>query len=79
MANKFQERKPIKIPIIKKINLGDLIKAKIVDIENEDGYVELSLKEAKQALIWAEADKAIKAKTVMDLEIKDANKKNDKR
>src|SRR3989339_1627911 len=36
--------------IIKKINIGDIIKAKIVDVENEDGYVELSLKEAKQAL-----------------------------
>ncbi len=60
--------------IIKKINVGDVIKAKIVDIENEDGYVELSLKEAKQALIWSEAEKAIKSKTIMDLEVKDANK-----
>lgn len=60
--------------IIKKISLGDSIKAKIVDVENEDGYVELSLKEAKQALIWSEAEKAIKSKTVMELEIKEANK-----
>jgi len=60
--------------IIKKISLGDIIKAKVVEIENEDGYVELSLKEAKQALIWNEAEKAIKEKTVMNLEIKDANK-----
>jgi small subunit ribosomal protein S1 len=60
--------------IIKKINLGDLIKAKVVETENEDGYVELSLKEAKQALTWSEAEKAIKAKTVLNLEIKDANK-----
>ncbi|MFA7285494.1 MAG: S1 RNA-binding domain-containing protein [Candidatus Paceibacterota bacterium] len=60
--------------IIKKINLGDLIKAKIVEVENEEGYTELSLKEAKQALTWNEAEKAIKNKTVMDLEIKDANK-----
>lgn len=60
--------------IIKKINLGDNIKAKVVEVENEDGYTELSLKEAKQALIWSEAEKAIKSKTVMDLEIKDANK-----
>lgn len=60
--------------IIKKIALGDIIKAKVVDSENEDGYIELSLKEAKQALTWSEAEKAIKAKTVMDLEIKDANK-----
>ncbi len=60
--------------IIKKINLGDNIKAKVVEVENEDGYTELSLKEAKQALIWSEAEKAIKSKTVMELEIKDANK-----
>src|SRR3989344_185069 len=60
--------------IIKKITLGDIIKAKVVEVENEDGYTELSLKEAKQALTWSEAEKAIKAKTVMNLEIKDANK-----
>ncbi len=60
--------------IIKKINLGDSIKAKIVEVENENGYIELSLKEAKQALTWSEADKAIKAKSVLDLEVKDANK-----
>ena len=60
--------------VIKKINLGDIIKAKVVEKENDDGYIELSLKEAKQALTWSEAEKAIKAKTIMDLEIKDANK-----
>jgi len=60
--------------IIKKISSGDIIKAKIVDTENEDGYIELSLKEAKQALTWNEAEKAIKEKTVLSLEIKDANK-----
>ncbi len=60
--------------IIKKIRVGDIIKAKVVDVENEDGYVELSLKEAKQAVTWNEAEKAIKMKTVMNLEVKDANK-----
>ncbi len=60
--------------IIKKISLGDTIKAKVVEAENEDGYIELSLKEAKQALIWSDAEKAIKGKVVMDLEVKDANK-----
>lgn len=60
--------------VIKQLNVGDVIKAKVVDTENEDGYVELSLKEAKQALIWSEAEKAIKAKTVVTLEVKDANK-----
>src|SRR3989338_7618865 len=60
--------------VINKISLGDIIKAKIVDAENEDGYIELSLKEAKQALAWSEAEKAIRAKTVVSLEVKDANK-----
>ncbi|MDQ5931154.1 MAG: hypothetical protein QG674_320 [Patescibacteria group bacterium] len=60
--------------LIKKTNVGDIIKAKVVDVENDDGYVELSLKEAKQALIWSEAEFAIKDKTVFDLLIKDANK-----
>ncbi len=50
------------------------MKAKIVDLENEDGYIELSLKEAKQALIWSEAEKAIRSKLIVELPVKDANK-----
>lgn len=60
--------------VINKINLGDIIKAKIVEVENENGYTELSLKEAKQALAWSEAEKAIKGKVILSLEVKDANK-----
>lgn len=60
--------------IIKKINIGDTVKAKVVDAENENGYIELSLKEAKQALLWGEADKAIKNKTLFEIPVKEANK-----
>lgn len=60
--------------IIRKINVGDSVKTKIVDVSNENGYIELSLKEARQALIWSEAEKAIKDKDVLDLVIKEANK-----
>ena len=60
--------------VINKLNVGDSIKAKVVEIENEEGYTELSLKEAKQALAWSEAEKAIKSKTILTLEVKDANK-----
>lgn len=60
--------------IIKKINLGDIVKAKVVSLANENGYLELSLKEAKQALIWSEAEKAVKQKLILELPIKDANK-----
>ena len=52
--------------IIKKIHEGDTITAKIVERENDDGYVELSLKEARQAIIWSEAEEAINNKTVFD-------------
>lgn len=60
--------------IIKKINIGDVIKAKVVEAENADGYIELSLKEAKQALLWGETDNAIRDKTIMELTVKEANK-----
>ncbi len=60
--------------IIRKVNVGDNIAAKVVDMNNVDGYVELSLKEAKQALIWSEAETAIKARTVFDIPVLEANK-----
>ncbi len=60
--------------ILRNTSIGDSVKGKVVDIENEDGYIELSLKEARQALIWSEAEKLMKAKTPMKLIIKDANK-----
>ncbi len=69
-GREFQNAKDI----LRKINIGDMVKAKIVEKENENGYVELSLKEAKQALIWSDAEIAIKNKTVFELAIKDANK-----
>lgn len=60
--------------IIRKVNIGDNIAAKVVDMNNADGYVELSLKEAKQAIIWGEAEAAIKAKTIFDVPVLEANK-----
>jgi small subunit ribosomal protein S1 len=60
--------------ILRKVSVGDTIAAKVVDVANEDGYIELSLKEARQALIWADADEAVKKGTIMSLEVKEANK-----
>lgn len=60
--------------IIKEVSIGDTITAKVVDAEGENGYIELSLKEAKQAIIWAEAKKAIEQNAVFELEVKSANK-----
>jgi small subunit ribosomal protein S1 len=60
--------------VIKKINIGDTVAAKIVDNSHKEGYYELSLKEARQALIWNEAEAAIREKRTLDLPIKEANK-----
>ena len=60
--------------VIKNLNIGDSVKAKVIDVENEDGYMELSLKEARQAIIWKEAEEAVRSKTVFNLPIKSANK-----
>ena len=60
--------------IIKKINVGDIVAGKVVDIGGAEGYFEISLKEARQAIIWNEAEDAIREKRVFELPITDANK-----
>ena len=60
--------------IIRKINVGDSIAGKVVALDNENGYIDISLKEARQALIWSEAEEAIKNKTIYELPVQDANK-----
>lgn len=60
--------------VIRHINIGDNVAAKVVEAQGHDGYIELSLKEARQALIWTEAEAIIKDKRVLELIIKDANK-----
>jgi len=59
---------------LKNVNLGDTVTAKVVGTDNPDGYIELSLREARQALIWNEAEVAMQKKTVFELPITDANK-----
>lgn len=60
--------------LIRHMNVGDNVTAKVVESENENGYVELSLKEARQSLIWGEAEEYVKKKSILDLPVKDANK-----
>ncbi len=60
--------------LVKKINIGDKITGKIVGNDNQEGYIEISLKEAKQALIWGDAENAIRDKKVFELSVKEANK-----
>ncbi len=60
--------------VIKRTNVGDRIAAKVIATDTKDGYIELSLKEARQALIWTEAEEAQKNKTQIELTVKEANK-----
>jgi small subunit ribosomal protein S1 len=60
--------------VLRKANPGDIISAKVVDPAGRDGYIELSLKEARQAAIWGEAESAILAGTPYTLTVEDANK-----
>ncbi len=59
---------------LKNVNVGDTITAKVVGFDNDESYIELSLREARQALIWNEAEIALQKKTVFELPITEANK-----
>lgn len=60
--------------MLSSVRMGDRITAKVVEPENEDGYVELSLKEAGREIIWREARDLAEKKIPLELKIKEANK-----
>ncbi len=60
--------------VLRKANPGDTITAKVVDAAGLDGYIELSLKEARQAAIWGAAERAIAGQAVFNLTVEEANK-----
>ena len=60
--------------VLRKANVGDAISAKVVEVTGADGYIELSLKEARQAAIWGEAEQAIAGQTVYTIAPEEANK-----
>ena len=59
---------------LKNVSIGDTVTAKVIGTDNSDGYIELSLREARQALIWNEAESGMLKKTIFELPITDANK-----
>lgn len=60
--------------ILRRVKLGDTIAAKVVESTHPEGYIELSLMEARQALIWADAEAAVRDGKVFELTVKEANK-----
>jgi small subunit ribosomal protein S1 len=60
--------------LIKKLHIGDSVTATVVDTKSKTGYIELSLREVKQAMVWEEVEQAIANKTPIELPVLDANK-----
>lgn len=60
--------------MIRSLRAGDHITAKIIEAENEDGYVELSLKEAGREIVWREAQELAQRHIPLELKVKEANK-----
>ncbi|MFH1956501.1 MAG: S1 RNA-binding domain-containing protein [Patescibacteria group bacterium] len=60
--------------IIKSLKSGDKIIVKVTELENEMGYISLSLKEAKQEIVWRDAEEIKNNKTTLKLKISEANK-----
>lgn len=60
--------------IIKGMKEGDQISAKVVEQENDRGFVELSLKDAGYTLAWDELAKKRSSGEVFDVVIKEVNK-----
>ncbi len=59
---------------IKELQVGDDVKTVVIEEENEDGMVVLSLKKAAQATTWERFDKAYKEGTVINVTVSEANK-----
>lgn len=59
---------------LKELKTGDAIFAKIIDLKNDNGYIELSLKEAGKELNWTKLQEKMKNKEVIEVEISEANR-----
>ncbi len=59
--------------ILKKLSIGDSVAAKVVEPENEDGFVELSLAEASKQKSWQIIKELKESDELIKVTIKDAN------
>ena len=60
--------------LLKQKQVGDTVVAKIIELENEDGYTELSVKEAGREKFWREAQAMMVEKTPIELRALEANR-----
>tara|TARA_Y100000310_G_scaffold78439_1_gene75086 strand:+ start:4013 stop:5140 length:1128 start_codon:yes stop_codon:yes gene_type:complete len=69
-GKEFQEEKDQ----LKGLKVGDTLAAKIIDLEDEEGYVELSLKEAGKELTWERLKELKDKEELLEVKIVGANK-----
>lgn len=60
--------------ILKPLKIGDIVLAKVVAIETDEGYRELSLAQANQEMSWEELSQIKERGDVLDVSVKSANK-----
>ncbi len=60
--------------IIKNLQPGDQINSKVVETDNEEGYIELSLKDAGEEQRWIELKKLMQSSEALELPILEANR-----
>ena len=60
--------------IIRKADEGDPIAGKVVEIDNDEGYIELSLKEAGEEKRWIDVKESMEKKELLELPVVEANK-----
>src|SRR5205814_7168390 len=58
----------------KNLNVGETVFAKIVELENEDGYRELSLKDATQEINWQKLREIKEKEEIISVKITGVNK-----
>jgi small subunit ribosomal protein S1 len=58
----------------KKVKVGDTISAYVIEEENDEGYVVLSLRKASQEKTWSRFEEAFKDQTVISVKASEANK-----
>ncbi|MFA5776928.1 MAG: S1 RNA-binding domain-containing protein [Parcubacteria group bacterium] len=59
---------------VNKIKKGDKVSATLVDIENEDGYIELSIREASYGKSWDDLESKKDTQDVVATKVSDANR-----
>ena len=60
--------------VIKSLNVGDKVFAKIVEIENDDGYRELSLRDATKEISWQKLKEIKDSGEILNVRITGVNK-----